>query len=78
MRIEGGHDAMMRAALDGARLIEAAAAKRAAAAEALWSRDGTADAREAFRSAHRALTEARTEVAEIEETLLFPEMLDAA
>ena len=78
MRIEGGHDAMMRAALDGARIIEAATAKRAAAAEALWQREGTADAREAFRAAHRALTEARAEVAEIEETMLFPEMLDAA
>ena len=78
MRIEGGHDAMMRAALDGARIIEAAAARRAAAAEARWSREGSVEAREVFRAAHRALTEARAEVAEIEETLLFPEMLDAA
>ena len=78
MRIEGGHDAMMRAALDGARLIERAAARASMAAEALWQREGTVDAREAFRAAHRALTEARREVAEIEETLLFPEMMDAA
>ncbi len=88
MRMDGGYGAMLRAALDGAHVIDAAARRRAAAAEHAWLHAGAPDAREAhgtrgahgareaFRAAHAARCAAATEAAEIEGELDFPELLD--
>lgn len=79
MRMDGGYRDMLRAALDGAHVIDAAARRRAAAAEHAWLHAPAPEvdgAREAFRAAHAARTRTATEVAEIEGGFDFPELLD--
>lgn len=85
MRMDGGYREMLRAALDGAHVIDAAARRRAAAAEHAWlhapaaeahGARGAHDAREAFRAAHAARCAAAAEAAEIEGEFDFPELLD--
>lgn len=83
MRMDGGYEAMLRAALDGAHVIDAAARRRAAAAEQAWhlhaeapDPGGAYAAREAFRAAHAARAAMAAEAAEIEGGLDFPELLD--
>ncbi len=76
MRMDGGYDAMLRAALDGAHVIDAAARRRAAAAEYAWLHATVPDAREAFRAAHAARCATAAEVAEIEGASAFPELLE--
>ena len=82
MRMDGGYPEMLRAALDGAHVIDAAARRRAAVAEQAWLRApgmdpvGAYAAREGFRAAHAARCAAAAEVAEIECEMDFPEALD--
>ena len=81
MRMDGGYREMLRAALDGAHVIDAAARRRAAAAEHAWLHapdPAVHETREAFRAAHAARSAAAAEAAEIEGELDFPELLDDA
>ena len=81
MRMDGGYLDMLRAALDGAHVIDAAARRRAAAAEHAWLHAPAEplralEAREAFRAAHAARSQVAGEAAEIEGAFDFPELLD--